>query len=158
MRKFLSVMLVLCVIFSFAIPCFASPVGGAQWEGFNVSPVSPLDSISPLGVNPPTKGHNCHAEGILPFHGTANWDRLWLNKNIYGCNAYGVYIYNRSDKPLTFIVRGISGGDKRMTLPGKCDTANYFNGLTFRMPSRNDLFCISFEAPSNFEGWVCCAD
>lgn len=72
---------------------------------------------------------------------------------------YSVYINNNSDKDLTFTVRGISGRDKDFVLPAYRDTLEYFgdNAMTFNVDTRNTLFCITFEAPSNFEGWVSCA-
>lgn len=160
MKKALSAILALTFVFSLAIPCSAHTVSGLDWSGSNVSNVDPLDIIVPFGTEAPKDGYNLHTNALYSFSGKASWSTLWLNKNLYGCTKYSVYINNKSSQTLTFTIRGISGGDRTMTLPGNTDTVAYYgdSGMTFNTNSTSTLFCISFNAPSNFEGWVSCAD
>lgn len=163
MKKTLSVILALAIFFSLAIPCSATTISDDDWSGSNVSTSNPLEIMNqlvPFGTSPPTTSYNLHTNAVYSFHGNASWSRLWLSKYMYGCLRYGLYINNKSSSTLTFTVRGISGGDREFTLPGNTDTAAYYNtsDTTFSVDSTSTLFCISFEAPSNFEGWVCCAD
>ena len=158
MKKVISLILALTVIFSLAATCYAD-AAGSDWSGKNVSTVNPmLNRPSLLGTSAPTASYNCHTNGMYSFHGSAQWSTLWLEKYVYGCLKYGVYVDNKSDKPLTFIVRGVSGGDRQYTLPAYTDTAEAVGGLFFNMATRTTLFCISFNAPSNFAGYVGCAD
>lgn len=163
MKKTLSVILVLALIFSLAIPCSANSISDSSWSGVNVSPISPFDLMNqpvPYGVDPPNTTYNLHANTIYSFHGTASWSMLWLSQYMIGCTKYGVYIYNRSSEPLDFTVRGVSGGDQYFTLPGKTATDTYFefSEMQFDVDTVETLFCITFDAPSDFEGWVYCAD
>ncbi len=161
MKKVLSIFMALIMIFSLAVPCAAlEQPSETDWSGFNVSPFDPMNQATPLGVDAPTTSYNLHTNALYSFHGSASWSRLWLGQYLYGCTRYSVYINNKSSEELHFTVRGISAGDKDFYLPGNTDSATYFgsSGLTFKTNSTNTLFCISFEAPSDFEGWVCCAD
>ena len=164
MKKTLSIIMALVMVFSLAAPCAAVEQSGeTDWGGFNISDVCPFERMNqptPFGVDAPTTSYDLHANALYSFHGNASWSRLWLSKYLYGCTRYSVYINNKSSEKLVFTVRGISGGDQQFTLPGNTDTVAYFgsNGMTFSTNNVKTLFCISFEAPSNFEGWVCCAD
>lgn len=161
MKKTFSIFLALIMIFSLAAPCAAlEQHGETDWDGFNVSPFDPMNQANPFGVDAPTTSYNLHTNGLYSFHGNAQWSRLWLSKYLYGCTRYSVYINNKSSETLKFTVRGIRGGDQTLYLPGNTDSVTHFgsNGLTFNTNTTGTLFCITFEAPSNFEGWVCCAD
>lgn len=161
MKKILTISLVMAMILSLAIPCSANTI--SDWSGINVSPISPfelMNQVIPYGTSAPTTAYNLHQNTQYSFHGTASWSTLWLSQYMFGCMKYGVYINNKSSEPLKFTVRGISGGDKTFTLPGNTDTASYFDfdEMQFAVNTTDTLFCISFKAPSNFEGWVYCAD
>lgn len=159
MRKILSVVLAVATIFCLVVPCSASTISAPDWSGSNVSTVSPFDSLnlaSPYGTVAPTDSYNLHTNRQYSFHGTASWSMLWLSKYLYGCTEYGVYINNKSSNNLSITVRGVSGGDKTVVIPANTDTAD--DPLLFTTPSTDTLFCITFDAPSDFEGWVYCAD
>ena len=159
MKKSLSVILALAILLSLAIPCSAATVS-SDWEGVGVSPVPPMDQPLPFGTEPPDgiPAYNCHTNGAKSFSGSASWSTLWLNQYINGCLRYSVYVNNLSSQTLTFTVLGVSGGDRTLTLPGNTNSNAYYGGLNFYVDSRNTLFCISFDAPSNFSGYVSCAD
>lgn len=127
-----------------------------------VSTVNPLELANQSitrGTSYPTNGHNCDVEGPLPFKGTASYSMLWLNKVVYGCTGYYVYVKNNSGSTLHYTVRGGMYGDREMTVSPYSNSTTDNNGYTlyFPMKSSQDLFCISFNAPSNFEGKVWCA-
>lgn len=162
MRKIIAIVLAIVMTSSLALPCMAAGNTGSDWSGYNVGTVNPLEIARQSlarGTSYPTVGHNCNVEGPLRFEGTASYSMLWLNKVVYGCTGYYVYVKNNAGSPLHYTVRGSSIGDKEKTVsPYSNSTAD--NGgytLYFPMSSSNDLFCISFNAPSNFEGRVYCA-
>lgn len=160
MKKLVSLVVALVMVMSLAYPCAAEEISGGDWSGCNVSPFSPADRATTFGIEAPTSTYNLHANGIYSFHGIAYRDRLWLNYYMTDCMKYHVYVNNRSSSTLWFTVRGISGGDRDFYLPAYTDTASYFSfdEMTFSVSSTDTLFCMSFEAPSNFEGWVSCGD
>lgn len=162
MKKALSIIMALVLVFSLAAPCAAVEQSSADdWNGTNVSTINPYELLKgPVtrGTSYPTVSHNCHLEGNLKFQGNASYSMLWLNKVVYGCMGYYVYVKNNSASTLHYTVRGGRYGDREMEVnPYSNSTAD--NGghmLYFPMASYNDLFCISFNAPSNFEGYVSC--
>lgn len=156
MKKIVSVVLAVATIFCFVVPCSADTISAPDWSGSNVSTVSPFDSLnlaSPYGTVAPTDSYNLHTNRQYSFHGTASWSMLWLSKYLYGCTEYGVYINNKSSNKLSITVRGVSGGDKTETISANTDALLYYT-----TPSTGTLFCITFDAPSDFEGWVFCSD
>lgn len=159
MKKIVSVVLAVATIFCLVVPCSASTISAPDWSGFNVSTVNPFDSLnqaSPYGTSAPTTSYNLHTNRQYSFYGKASWSMLWLSKYLYGCTKYGVYINNKSSSNLTITARGVSGGDITKVIPANTDTTD--KPLYFTTPSTDTLFCITFDAPSDFEGWVFCAD
>ena len=164
MKKYLSFMLALTMVFCMTVPYSVTAVTELDWSGENVSPFDPLDLLNqavPFGTSSPTTTYDLHTNALYSFHGNAISSRLWLNQYMIGCLKYGVSVTNTSSQnKLKFTVRGISGGDQSFTLPPNTSTEEYFgdDAMFFDAASRNTLICISFEAPSAFQGWICCAD
>lgn len=161
MKKMFSYFMALVMVMSLALPCAAEEMTADDWSGYNVSPVAPAEQVVPFGTEAPAgPGYNLHANAIYSFGGNASWSQLWLNKNLFGCLKYHVYVNNNSNSTLRFTVRGCSGGDRDFYLPAYTDTATYFSfeDMSFNVDTRDTLFCISFEAPSNFTGTVGCGD
>lgn len=161
MKKAFSFILALVMIANLAIPCAAEEIAEDDWTGHNVSTVNPFElyyQAIARGTSYPTVSHNCNSEGPLSFSGSASYSMLWLNKVLCGCGGYYIYVKNNSSSPLHYIVRGSSIGDRAMTVsPYSNSTAdNNDHTLYFPMSSNQDLFCISFDAPSNFSGSVWC--
>lgn len=160
MKKLVSILLSLALVVSLGIPCAADEMNGLDWSGNNVSTVNPFElyySSIARGTSYPTVSHNCHG-APLEFSGNASYSMLWLNKVVYGCSGYYVYVKNNAGTPLNYIVRGGTYGDRAMTVSPYSDsyTDNGGNPVYIPMSSHDALFCISFDAPSNFRGSVRC--
>lgn len=161
MKKVFSLILALVMIASLAIPCAAEEITENDWTGYNVSTTNPFElyyqSIA-RGTSYPTVSHNCNSEGPLSFSGSASYSMLWLNKVVYGCGGYYIEVKNNSGSPLHYTVRGSSIGDREKTVSPYSTSTLDNNGvpLYFPMSSNQDLFCISFDAPSDFSGSVWC--
>lgn len=161
MKKVLLFIMAIVMVMSLTIPCTADEITGRDWSGYNVSTVNPFELVNQSttrGTSYPTVSHNCDLEGPLSFSGSASYSMLWLNKVVYGCIGYYVYVKNNSSSTLHYTVRGGKFGDKEMTVSPYSDSTTDNNGYTlyFPMNSTQDLFCISFNAPSNFKGSVSC--
>lgn len=76
MKKILSMVLALSILFSFAVPCSASAISDNDWDGVNVSPVNPFERPDPFGTSAPDTSYNLHTNGVYSFHGSADWSRL----------------------------------------------------------------------------------
>lgn len=157
MKKFMSMLLAVAMMLSIAIPCSATSVDETldviltdeQIKSMCSAHVELTESMT-RGTSAPTEGWNCETQGSLSFSGSASYSTLWLNKLVWGCTYYKVYINNKSSSTLSFVARGCTN-ESTYTVP-----ANTAKTFYFPMASTSDYFCMSFNAPSNFSGYVSC--
>lgn len=158
MKKTLTLLLTLLMLLSLALPCAAAEIAEPDWSGYNVSPVNPMNAPVPYGTEYPSAVHEPDNDGKYYFSGRASYSMLWLNRAIYGCSGYYVHIENHADTTLKCILRGTTLGDLPMTVPPHTDTTTQNGGRKIFVPAYNEKpFCITFDAPSNFSGYVDCA-
>lgn len=102
MKKILSMMLVLAMVVSLAVPCAATEGDASLQPWLNVSLENPMEKLTLRGVDYPGDKHNPHTGGSLPFGGNATSSTLWLNKMVLGCSTYIIDVYNVSDEVLRY--------------------------------------------------------
>ena len=153
MKKFIALIFSVVLVFSLAIPSYASTSGNKYFEDFsgnyNVSPISPWEKIGTRGVNPPTEAWNISTQGAYSFKGNAAYSRLYLSKLIWGDQYFKVNITNYASTYLT-----VNPMDGVPVAP--YSVAPYANPDVkyFTLRTGADYFCLSFDAPSNFSGTV----
>lgn len=159
MKKFMSMLLVIAMMLSIAIPCSATTVAensdsiltDEEIRGMCGTFVELTESKT-RGTSAPTEGWNCETQGSLGFSGSASYSTLWLSKLVWGCTCYKVTITNKSSSTLYFHARGCTN-DGIYEVPANSEKPSVFY---FPMASASDYFCITFNAPSNFSGYVSC--
>lgn len=155
MKKVFFLFLCVVLIFSLSIPCFAATVDGVSTEedlsqNYNVSPICPWEQISTYGVNPPTEGWNICTQGAYYFSGQAAYSKLYLSKLLYGPYYYSVTVTNRSSTgALT-----VNPQDGIPVAPFTVAANSTVSDRRFIQKDGTTYFCLSFNAPSNFEGFV----
>lgn len=149
MKKFFASILAVVMVLALAVPAAAQ--GEPNWSGVNVSPVNPMEKLVPFGTEYPSDTYYPHSEGALHIKGTANTSALWLSKMVLGCDEYYLELENKSSSTLVFSICRQNSGDINLTL-GSGDTyRNYFTA------DPDEIVCMKFNAPSNFEGDLYCA-
>lgn len=151
MKRLLSIILAITMLFSFAVPCSATTVSPTEDTSNSTNDIIfELTESKTRGTSAPTEGWNCESQGKLSFNGSASYSTLWLNKLVYGCLSYTVKITNNSSTTLSFDPRGCVDLS-RCYVPAKSTETFHF-----LMNSTSDYFCITFNAPSNFSGSISC--
>lgn len=110
-----------------------------------------MEQAVPYGASYPTKTYYPHNGGSLSFSGNAAYSSLWLDKMVLGCNQYVIYIYNISDETLKYDICRQNSGNINNNI------VSPHSYVSIRISADpNEIFCILFHAPSNFNGWISC--
>lgn len=150
MKKILSMLLVLAMVLSLAIPCAATEGVASPQPWLNVSLENPMEQLTLRGVDYPTNTHYPHTGGSLSFGGNALYSTLWLNKMVLGCSTYIIDVYNVSDEALRYSVCLQNSSDIQKNLQPH-------SSESFRVyADPNEILCMCFAAPSNFSGRIRC--
>lgn len=149
MKKLVSLVFAIITILNLSIPCLAANVTEDFTGNYNVSPIAPWENISTRGTSSPTSAWNVLSQGPYEFSGKAAYSRLYLSKLIYGGQHFMAEITNRSyTDDLT-----VNPHDSIARTPYSIPTRSP-DCRTFELAPGKQYFCLSFEAPSDFEGSV----
>lgn len=157
MKKVFCFGLAIILIFSMSIVAFAAENGGdftARTEdlshNYNVTTICPWEQVSTYGVNPPSEAWHIFDDGVYYFAGTASYSTLYLSKLIWGSNYYIMDVENRSySNQLSVIPHDVIPTATITVAPR--DSAYQ----KFMLKEGKTYFCLSFPAPSDFEGSIC---
>lgn len=150
MKKLFSMLLVVAMMLPLAIPCSAVEAPDVKQPNLNVSTVNPMDGPALFSEKYPTAKHYMHTDGTLPFSGSASYSMLYLNYMVFDCSTYIIDIYNISSKPLYCTVRRQTSGDFPVTVQAH-------SSVSIRVSADpSEILCMSFNAPSNFNGRIRC--
>lgn len=129
-------------------------------ESFGVSTEVPGDpveeeegQIRPFGIYKPGSTHDIYMNGRMDFAGVASGSILYTNKNFKGYSSYKMRINNRSSSTLTVKIHKnttfLDPVVKTYTVSPNSTRYAYPGGL-----DANQIYFISFSAPSNFNGYI----
>lgn len=152
MKQFLFIFLALVMLLS-VMPVSTYAAGNDTVvfsQNHNVSDVCPWERITTYGVNPPTVGWDIRINGAYSFSGTASYSRLYLSKLIYGADHYSVDVTNRSSSRELIM----TPHDTTVLTDVEIPAGETKKDIRFTMQSGKTYFCLSFAAPSDFEGVV----
>lgn len=130
------------------------PINAFAAENFsgnrNVTTVCPWENLSTRGTSSPTTAWNVVSQGPFEFQGKASYSRLYLNRLLYGDQYFKATITNRSSTNALVVNPHDSVNLSPYTIPA--GTVNHEK--SFMLASGKTYFCLSFEAPSDFQGQV----
>ena len=153
MKKLMALMMALFMLVSVSITAFATENGTEETEDFsqnhNVTDVCPWEQITTYGVNPPTEGWDIFEDGVYEFSGKAAYSTLYLSYLIYGADCYIAEVTNRSyTDELKVVPHDVT---PTATIPVAARDTLYED---FMLKAGKTYFCLSFLAPSDFEGTI----
>lgn len=149
MKKLVSLVFAIITILNLSIPCLAANVTEDFTGNYNVSPIAPWENISTRGTSSPTSAWNVLSQGPYEFSGKAAYSRLYLSKLIYGGQHFKATITNRSYTDDLTVNPHDSIVLTSYPIPTRSSDCR-----KFELAPGKQYFCLSFEAPSDFEGSV----
>lgn len=150
MKNLFSMLLVFATILSLAVPCAAEEAPEIPQPNVNVSTVNPMDRLALCDENYPKIRHFMHTDGPRPFSGNPKNTMIYLNYMVFDCTTYIIDIYNVASTVLHCTVLRQHSGDFPVYVQPH-------SSVSIRVPADpNEILCMSFNAPSNFNGRIRC--
>lgn len=150
MKKLLSMLLVFATVLSLAVPCAAVEVPEIPQPNVNVSTVNPMDMIALYGEEYPSARHYMHTDGSRTFSGSPKDTMIYLNYMVFDCTTYIIDIYNVASTVLHCTVLRERSGDFPVYVQPH-------SSVSIRVSAHpKEILCMSFNAPSNFNGRIRC--